>query len=109
MRILRFGFLDFVRFAVLVVHVTIIQLACAEDWPQFLGPDRTGVSKDTVKLVDAFPASGPKVAWKSPGGVGMSGIAIANGKCFSMANRESKQILFGCQCVNPSMAKILQP
>ncbi len=99
MRTLRVGFLDLMRVAVIGVHVAclqiaIIQVACAEDWPQFLGPDRTGVSKDTLKLVDAFPALGPKVAWKSPGGVGMSGIAVVAGKCYSMANRDGKQVLF---------------
>lgn len=99
MSTLRFGFSGFLRCATFIVPVMMVQSAsltrvCAEDWPQFLGPDRTGVSKDTVKLIEAFPPTGPKVAWKSPGGVGMAGIAIANGKCFSMANRDGKQVLF---------------
>jgi len=105
MRALRFRFLGFFRVAIFGAQVACLQVACmqhasAEDWPQFLGPDRTGVSKDTVKLVDAFPASGPKIAWKSPGGVGMSGIAVANGKCFSMANRDGKQVLFALDRTN---------
>ena len=75
-------------------QLAFLQSAMAEDWPQFLGPDRTGVSKDTTKLIDSFPATGPKIAWKSPGGVGMSGIAVAGGKCYSMANRDGKQVLF---------------
>ncbi len=99
MRSLPSGLLDFLSLAFLVAQVACMQdaflhRANAEDWPQFLGPDRTGVSQDTTKLVDAFPTTGPKIAWKSPGGVGMSGIAVADGKCFSMANRDCKQVLF---------------
>ncbi len=85
--------------AIIVAQITFIStvpvhLASAEDWPQFLGPDRTGVSKDKTQLVDTFPATGPKVAWKAPCGVGMSGVAVADGRCYSMANREGKQVLF---------------
>lgn len=97
MRVLAFEFLSLMRFAVLAVlgvHVALVQIAVAEDWPQLLGPNRTGVSQEAIKLVDEFPASGPKIAWKAAGGVGMSGIAIAAGKCFSMANRDGKQVLF---------------
>ena len=65
----------------------------AEDWPQFLGSQRSGVATESVKLIDSFPEQGPKVVWRSAGGVGMSGIAIANGKCFTLANRQQHQVL----------------
>ena len=94
MRTLQFQVLSCLRSAVVAAQVAMVQLAVAEDWPQFLGPNRTGVSKETIQLVDEFPASGPKIAWKAVGGVGMSGIAIADGKCYSMANRDGKQVLF---------------
>ena len=45
------------------------------DWPQFLGPQRNGVSSETG-LIDAFPAAGPKELWRIAGGVGMSACAI---------------------------------
>jgi outer membrane protein assembly factor BamB len=47
----------------------------AADWPQFLGPDRTGISPETG-LVDSWPAGGPKEVWRVKGGVGMSGVAV---------------------------------
>ena len=75
-------------------HVQLTALTTrAEDWPQFLGPQRSGVATESVKLIDSFPEQGPKVVWRSAGGVGMSGIAIANGKCFTLANRQQDQIL----------------
>ncbi len=63
------------------------------DWAQFLGPDRNGVSRETTPLIDDFPVGGPKIAWKAPGGVGMSGIAVAGEFCFTLANRDGKQVL----------------
>jgi outer membrane protein assembly factor BamB len=95
----RLGYTGFMRTIALAVQLAsflnIVGLPSANaDWPQFLGPDRTGVSKDTTSLVDAFPATGPKIVWKSPGGVGMSGIAVADGKCYSLANRKDQQVLF---------------
>lgn len=60
------------------------------DWPQFLGPDRNGISKDTG-LVSEWPQDGPKVLWRVPGGVGMSGFAISRGHAITLVQRENKQ------------------
>lgn len=53
----------------------------ADDWPQFLGPNRDGVWRETG-LIDRFPAEGPKVVWRKPVGVGYAGPAVANGKVY---------------------------
>ena len=47
----------------------------AADWPQFLGPDRNGISPETG-LIDSWPAGGPKEVWRVKGGVGMTGVAV---------------------------------
>jgi outer membrane protein assembly factor BamB len=65
----------------LVVVVATTSAAAAEDWPQWLGPKRDGVWRETG-LVDKFPADGPKVLWREPVGVGYAGPAVANGKVF---------------------------
>ncbi|MEW4488856.1 PQQ-binding-like beta-propeller repeat protein [Thalassoglobus sp. JC818] len=62
----------------------------ADDWPQFLGPNRNGISKETG-LVDSFPSSGPKVLWKSDGGVGMSGVVIAEGIACTLIQDDRQQ------------------
>ena len=64
----------------------------AADWPQFLGPDRTGITTETG-LIDTFPASGPEIVWRVPGGVGMSGIAIADGLAVTLVQKEDRQWL----------------
>ena len=67
-------------------------LVSAADWPQHLGPERTGISTETG-LIDAFPASGPEILWKVPGGVGMSGIAVADGLAVTLVQKDDRQWL----------------
>ncbi|QDU31019.1 Quinohemoprotein alcohol dehydrogenase ADH IIB precursor [Anatilimnocola aggregata] len=62
------------------------------EWPQFLGPQRNGISAETG-LLDAWPASGPQVVWRQPGGVGMSGLAISRGRVLTVIERAGKQQL----------------
>lgn len=60
------------------------------DWPQFLGPARNGISSETG-LLSEWPQDGPKVTWKVPGGVGMSGLAISGGRVVTLVQRQGKQ------------------
>ena len=62
------------------------------EWPQFLGPNRNGLSTETG-LVEAFPEGGPKIAWRMEGGVGMSGLSISQGHVVTMVQRKGKQRL----------------
>ena len=64
----------------------------AEDWPQHLGPQRNGISKETG-LVSVWPESGLQVKWKSPGGVGMSGLAIQNSLVVTLIQKEGRQLV----------------
>ena len=58
-----------------------ISQARADDWPQWLGPKRDGVWRETG-IVEKFPPGGPKVRWRYPIGEGYSGPAVANGRVF---------------------------
>src|SRR4051794_35045006 len=53
----------------------------ADDWPQWLGPQRDGVWRETG-ILDKFPPSGPKVRWRVPVGGGYSGPAVAGGRVY---------------------------
>ncbi len=67
--------------------------AAGSDWPQWRGPDRTDVSKETG-LLKAWPAAGPKRLWLfENAGHGYSGPAIANGKYFTLGTRDGSEIL----------------
>lgn len=62
------------------------------DWPQFLGPQRNGISAETG-LLEKWPTDGPKEVWRKPGGVGMSGLVISRGKLLTMIERAGQQQL----------------
>src|SRR2546426_9698026 len=63
------------------------------DWPQWRGPDRTDVSRESG-LLKEWPAGGPKRVWLfKNAGNGYSGPAIVNGKLFTMGTRDGAEIL----------------
>ena len=65
------------------------QLAHA-DWPQWLGPDRTGGSSETG-LSTTWATDGPPVVWERELGEGFSGISVADGRVYTMfSDRESE-------------------
>jgi outer membrane protein assembly factor BamB len=65
----------------LVLTFTLCSRAVADDWPQWLGPQRDGVWRETG-IVDKFPAQGPKIRWRTPIGEGYAGPAVASGKVY---------------------------
>jgi len=56
-------------------------VARADDWPQWLGPRRDGVWRETG-LITQFPATGPVIRWRTPIGAGYSGPAVAQGRVY---------------------------
>jgi len=65
----------------------------ADDWPQWRGPNRTDLSKETG-LLKEWPASGPTRLWLyRNAGNGYSGPAIAEGRLFTMGTRDGQAIL----------------
>lgn len=50
-----------------------------ESWPRFRGADFDNISKSDIRLLDKFPASGPKVVWTKDLGEGHAGAAIYQG------------------------------
>src|SRR5262249_5635594 len=66
----------------------------AADWPQWRGPDRTDVSKETGLLKD-WPKEGPKLAWTyREAGVGFSGMAVVGDRLYTMGGWAGKEYLF---------------
>jgi outer membrane protein assembly factor BamB len=53
----------------------------ADDWPQWLGPNRDSVWRETG-IVEKFPAAGPPVRWRTPIGGGYSGPVVAAGRVY---------------------------
>lgn len=61
----------------LVIAVT----ARAEDWPQWLGPQRDGVWRETG-ILEKFPTNGLRFRWRTAIGSGYAGPAVAGGRVF---------------------------
>jgi outer membrane protein assembly factor BamB len=55
-------------------------LADAGEWPQILGPSRTGIAAADEQLAAAWPSSGPPVLWQRDVGRGYAGVVIAAGR-----------------------------
>jgi len=71
----------------------MVVLACAslalggEDWPQFRGPQRNGVSQETG-LLPEWPKQGPKLLWQLTDiGEGYGTPAVVGGRLYLMSNR----------------------
>ena len=53
----------------------------ADDWPQWLGPKRDGVWRETG-IMSHFPTNGLPVRWRAPIGAGYSGPSVAEGRVY---------------------------
>lgn len=55
--------------------------ASAQDWPQFLGPERNSTSPQK-NLIRSWPDSGPEVLWTVALGIGYGGPVVKDGKVY---------------------------
>jgi outer membrane protein assembly factor BamB len=68
--------------------------SAAGEWPQWRGPDRTGISRETG-LLKSWPAGGPKLLWKADGlGGGYSTPSVAGGRIFGMGYRGEDEVVW---------------
>jgi outer membrane protein assembly factor BamB len=63
--------------------------ASADDWPQWLGPQRDGVWRETG-LIEQFDTNGPPVKWRVPVQAGYVGPAVADGRLFLLDREAGK-------------------
>jgi len=69
------------RLGALVLATVLAGAASAENWPQFRGPDRSAISKETG-LLRKWPEGGPKVLWTVEACQGYAGAAIHSGRVY---------------------------
>jgi len=60
----------------------------AQDWPQYLGPNRNSIS-DQKGILRSWPETGPEVLWTAPIGIGYGGPVIKDGKVY-LLDRDDK-------------------
>ena len=67
--------------------------AAAGDWPQWQGPDRNGLSKETG-LLQKWAASGPPLAWSVSGvGGGYGSLAVKGDRIFLQGARDKQSVI----------------
>lgn len=74
-------------FTAVVSFICISQLF-AQDWPQYLGPDRNSTSPQKG-ILRSWPEKGPEVLWTVNVGIGFGGPVIKDGKVY-LLDREDK-------------------
>jgi outer membrane protein assembly factor BamB len=67
-------------------------LAPAE-WPQWRGPGRDGVTLETG-LLPAWPPEGPRVVWRAPVGQGLSSVAVAGGRAYTLGKEGPEEVVY---------------
>jgi outer membrane protein assembly factor BamB len=79
-----------------VMLLMLAQQAVAQtgaNWPQWRGPNRDGISKETG-LLKQWPAEGPTLVWKASGaGRGYSSFSISDGKLYTMGLRGDREFV----------------
>ncbi len=65
----------------LLLSLAVVAPACADDWPQWLGPHRDSVWRERG-IVEEFPEAGLPVKWRVPVSLGYSGPAVADGRVY---------------------------
>jgi outer membrane protein assembly factor BamB len=62
------------------------------DWPQWRGPQRDAVSRETG-LVDDWGEQGPKILWRIDAGAGFSSVSVSQGKLYTLWDEGETQLL----------------
>jgi outer membrane protein assembly factor BamB len=81
------------KFTTLLLAFTILPLnvsRASDDWPQWRGPNRDGISPDKG-LLKEWPADGPKLLWKATGlGLGYTSVAVVGDRIYAMGDIDDK-------------------
>jgi outer membrane protein assembly factor BamB len=60
------------------------------DWPQWRGPERNAISRETG-LLKQWPAGGPKVLWQKKLGAAGSSFAVVGNRVYTMYQDQTKE------------------
>ncbi len=76
-----------------LTFVLLAGTAPADDWPQWRGPQRDGLSRETG-LLQSWPEAGPKQLWVSREvGLGYSGMAVVGDTLYTLGAEQDNEFL----------------
>jgi len=96
---------------VLLLTAVSLNGQSSSDWPQWRGPDRNGISKETG-LLKQWPRSGPPVVWSaSMLGAGYGSISVQGDRVYvqGMRNRQSVVTALNRADGKPLWVRVLGP
>jgi outer membrane protein assembly factor BamB len=82
-----------VRFVLTMLLALATVYVRADDWYRWRGPDLNGISQETNWTI-AWPKEGPKQLWKASVGMGFSSMTVANGRLYTMGNKENEDTIY---------------
>jgi len=91
--------------------VSVVAVGAAADWPQWQGPDRTGISKETG-LLKQWPASGPPQVWTAADlGRGYGSMAVVGERVYVQGMKGGNSIVSALNRADgkPAWSKALGP
>ena len=81
-------------FSLFSLALAVPEPAAADDWPQWRGPHRDGVSTETG-LADRWPSGGPPLLWRTDGlGEGYGSVAVSDGTIYVQGSRSGRSVVF---------------
>ncbi|MGI9458097.1 MAG: hypothetical protein ACR2NU_16145, partial [Aeoliella sp.] len=82
------------RLVLIAILVFLVQTqpAPAGDWPQILGPDRDGASREEQVRRD-WGGTKPKEIWQREVGEGLAGVAVAGGQVVLFHREGDEQVV----------------
>ncbi len=90
--------------SLVLAAVLVSQHALAEDWPQFRGPNRDGISRETG-LWNNIQSKDPELVWMAEGvGSGYASVSVVKDRLYTTGNSKNNQVL---SCVSLKDGKVL--
>jgi outer membrane protein assembly factor BamB len=80
-----------------------VALAKEDDWAQWRGAARTGISAETGWM-ETWPADGPRILWKAQVGIGFSSFAVAKGRVYTIGHANDADTVF---CLDADKGQVL--
>lgn len=99
-----------------IVIVASLSIANSADYPQWRGPDRDGISKETGLLAE-WPKAGPKLLWQVDDlGGGLSTPSVVGGRLYLLTNQgvadefaEARDVKDGSRIWSTRIGKVGNP
>ena len=70
-----------------------IQPPTSKGWPNWMGPDHTGISRETG-WSEQWPETGLREAWALQIGIGFSSVSIVDGRLFTMGHIDGTEYVY---------------